>query len=99
MIKLKSPLNYRGVIIEAGQIISYLPIEQQKKLVENGAAEFVNVNQSDDVEKKNEKPLEDMTKAELLEYAKTLQLEKVTDKMSKAEILEQIMKHLGGRDD
>lgn len=90
MIKLKSPLNYRGTLIEAGTAIGFLPVAMQEKLIKNGAAERV---VPEEAPEKQEKPIEKMTKDELLELAVSLQIEGVTDKMTKAEILEAIAAH------
>lgn len=88
MFKLKTSLNYGGTIIEAGRPIGFLPAEMQKKLIDNGVAEEVKAEvQSGE---KKEKSPDDMTKAELLEYAALLNIDGISDKSTKAEILEAI---------
>ena len=88
MIKLKSPLNYRGNIIDAGATVGFLPVEMQQRLIENGAAEVVNQEKQEERPDENlEKPLSEKTKVELLEMAASLGIEGLTDKSTKAEIL------------
>lgn len=61
MIKLKSPLNYKGTIIDTGAIVGFLPPEMQEKLIENGVAESVNPE-----EEKPQDPYVNKTAAELI---------------------------------
>jgi len=41
MIRLKAPLNYRGVLVEKDSVIGYLPTDLQEKLIKSGVAEIV----------------------------------------------------------
>ena len=74
MIKLKSPLNYRGTIVEAGKIIDFLPMEQQNQMVKNGVAEFVETAKTDLQEEEQSQQAEEVsdkpTKADKLEKPK-----------------------------
>jgi len=91
VIKLKSPLNYRGVLIEKGSVIGYLPVEMQEKLIKTGAAERV-ILEAVKVEKSaGEKPIDKMTKAELLDLAARLEIPDVSDAMTKAEVINAIV--------
>ncbi|MFO7153944.1 MAG: hypothetical protein DIU64_003145 [Caldicoprobacter oshimai] len=101
MIKLKAPLNYGGVFIEAGQVINYLPLELQKKLVENGVAEFIGAENvaGQDKAKTFGEITKDTAKAVMLEYAKLMNIEGINDKMTKAEIFERIKQAIGDGND
>lgn len=82
MIRLKSPLSYRGTIIDTGATVGFLPVEMQQKLIENGVAEKINPEK-----KESGKPVEKMTKDELLKLAASLEIEGNLEEMTKAEIL------------
>lgn len=90
MIRLKFPLNYRGVLIETGSVVEYLPVELQEKLIKSGAAERVVPETVKKEKPADEKPIDKMTKAELLELATKLFISGVSEEMTKAEIIELI---------
>lgn len=90
MIRLKSSLNYRGVLIEKGSVIGYLPVELQEKLIKSGAAERVVPEAEKENKTTSEKTIDKMTKAELLEYAAKAGIPGISEDMTKAEIIDAI---------
>lgn len=90
MIKLKAPLNYRGVLIEKDSIIGYLPVELQEKLIKSGAAERFIPKVAKEEKSVDEKPIDKMTKSELLEFATKLGIQDVSEQNTKAEIIKAI---------
>ncbi len=92
MIKLLTPLNHRGGIVEAGKEIGFLTPEQEKAFVDSKAAEYVTQ------ENKKEKDINDMKKNELLEYAASLEVEGINDTMTKVELMAAITAKLENKE-
>ncbi len=69
---------HHGDILGVGSIIEDIDKENAERLCLNGICELVDVN------------LEELTKKELIEYAKNLGIEDVDMKNTKAEIIEKI---------
>ncbi len=95
MIKLTKPAAYKGDILEAGTITNMGDME--KVMIKNETAEeyFPEVKK-ENPETKDENPdinLSDMTKAQLIEYAKEKGIQDITEKMGKDEIIERIQTH------
>jgi hypothetical protein len=88
MIELKKPLNYGGSLIPAGTKVGFIPVEMQKKLIENGAAVPVKpeVVQKAKNEEDIEKPIEKMNREELLKKASALKISDIPDDATKADI-------------
>ena len=97
MIILKAPLNYKGGILEAGTIIGLGTLEE--KLIASGAAEKYDPlanpepevgqsqGQASDPEPTLEEVLQTKTKAELLVFIGQAEIEDITDKNKKEEII------------
>jgi len=91
MITLKTPINLKGGIVDKGKSIA-LPPELEKKMVESGCAEYCNpgITKEAATQPPDSKPIEKLTKSELLEYAGKIGIKDIIDTMTKAEIIARI---------
>ncbi len=87
MIKLKKPLNHRGLLCKPGESVT-LPPDIEAKMVENGSAERC-IPEIQEVEPSPtfEELLQTKTKAELLEYVEQAEIEDITGQSKKEEII------------
>jgi hypothetical protein len=88
MIKLIKPATYKGDILEAGAIVNMGDME--KVMIKNETAEEYHPEPEEENPDIN---LPDMSKIQLIEYAKEKGIQDITEKMTKDEIIERIQTH------
>ena len=92
---IKDSVYHKSEILGIGSVITDLDTENAKRLCKEGYCEVVDNDDTNEAEQiDDEICLDEMTKKQLIEYAEQLGVE-VSDKETKAQIIEKITQAVG----